>query len=190
MIALIATILIDTAIVKIYDITDKSFIPLQLKIILFSLNSIACLLLQFLIVRQLQRSFRADKSKGRLRTNLMYVISLTALCSLGFLIGFLVFQQFYYHYYSTVIVIYIITISYGTSVAFIVWMSVLFFSWYRTNRSKIILLYFLSMLIISSNLIITAISTDIKVTYRPELTGPYVGGSGDIAGIRSILVDN
>jgi hypothetical protein len=190
MIALIATILIDAAIVKIYDITDKSFIPLQPKVILFSLNSIACLLLQFLIIRQLRSSFRIDKSNGRLRTNLMYIISLTALCSLGSLIGFLVFQQFYYHYYSTVITIYIITISYGTSVAFVIWLSFLFFSWYRTTRSKIILLYFLSMLIISSNLIITAISTDIKVTYRPELTGPYVGGSGDIGGGRGIVVDN
>ena len=71
-----------------------------------------------------------------------------------------------------------------------IWLSFLFFSWYRASRSKIILLYFLSMLIISSNLIITAISTNIKVTYKPELSGPYVGGGGDIAGIRSTLVDN
>lgn len=46
------------------------------------------------------------------------------------------------------------------------------------------------MLIISSNLIITAISTSVKVTYRPELRGPYVGGGGDISGSRGVLPDN
>jgi MFS family permease len=190
MIALIVTVLIDTAIVKIYDVVDKNFIPLQPKLILFSLNSLSCVLLQFFILKQLWSSFKSDRFSRRLHTKLIYAISLGALCSLGVLIGVLIFQLFYFQYYTTLITIYITTISYGISAAFIVWLSFLFFFWYRSSHNKIILLYFLSMLIISSNLIITAISTSVKVTYRPELRGPYVGGGGDISGSRGVLLDN
>jgi hypothetical protein len=189
MVALIATILIDTAIVKIYDVIDKNFIPLQPKEVLFALNSSACLLLQVFIIKQLRGSFRSDRLRQKQRTKLMHIISFGVLCVLGILIGMLIIQQFYFQYYAVFFTIYITAISYGTSATFVAWLSVLFFSWYRSSHSKIILLYFLSMLIISSNLIITAISTCIKVTYRPALRGPYVGGGGDISGGRYFLLD-
>lgn len=189
MVALILTILIDTGIVKIYDVVDKNFIPLQPTEVLFALNSIACLLLQFFIIKQLRGSSKSDRFGREQHTRLMHIISFGALCALGILIGLLIFQQFYFQYYAAFFTIYITAISYGTSAAFVAWLSVLFFSWYRSNHSKVILLYFLSMLIISSNLIITAISTCIKVTYRPELRGPYVGGGGDISGGRDVLLD-
>ena len=50
MIALIVTILIDTSVVKINDLIDKYFIPLQSKLMLFAVNSSLCLLLQFLLL--------------------------------------------------------------------------------------------------------------------------------------------
>ena len=189
MIALIVTILIDTAIVKVYDVVDKNFIPLQPKEVLFALNSIACILLQLIITRQLRSSFKSDRSRQKQHTRLMYIISFGVLCVSGILIGMLIFQQFYFQYYAVFFTIYITAISYGTSAAFVAWLSTLFFSWYRSSHSKVILLYFLSMLIISSNLVITAISTCTKVTYRPELRGPYVGGGGDVTGDRDILLD-
>lgn len=69
--------------------------------------------------------------------------------------GSLIFQQFYYHYYNTSITIYLITVSHGTSAALLLWLSILFFSWYRSSNNKLVFLYFLSILIISSNLILT-----------------------------------
>jgi hypothetical protein len=60
MIALIVTILIDTSVVKINDLIDKYFIPIQGKLILFTVNSSLCLLLQFLIIRYFQISFKKN----------------------------------------------------------------------------------------------------------------------------------
>lgn len=189
-VALIVTILIDTAIVKIYDVVDKNFIPLQPKEVLFALNGLAYILLRFFIIRQLRSSFKSDRSGQKQHTKLMYIVSFGALCILGILVEMLIFQQFYFQYYTAFFTIYITAISYGTSAAFIAWLSILVFSWHRSSHSKVILLYFLSMLIISSNLILTAISTCIKVTYRPELRGPYVGGGGEISGGRDVLLNN
>ena len=60
MITLIVTILIDTSVVKINDLIDKNFISLQSKLILFTVNSSLCLLLQFFIIKYLQNSIKKD----------------------------------------------------------------------------------------------------------------------------------
>jgi hypothetical protein len=190
MIALIVTLLIDTSVVKIYDLIGKYFIPLQSKLILFSINSSLCLLLQFFIIKYIQSSFKRDQLNKTLKSKAFYIISLVSLCVLGTLIGFLIFQQFYNSYYNTSISISIIAISYGIAAAFIVWLSLLFFSWYKSNHSLIVFLYFISMLVIGFNLVMTATITSIKITDRPNEIREFVGGSMDISVGRYVFLDN
>ena len=190
MIALIVTVLIDTSVVKINDLIDKYFIPLQSKLILFSVNSSVCLLIQFFIIKYIQRSFKIDRLNKKLKAKTFYIISLTSLCILGTLIGFLIFQQLYNNYYDTSISISIIMISYGTAAALIIWLSLLFFSWYKSNHNLIVFLYFISMVVIAFNLIMTAAFTSAKLSDRPDRIGEYVGSSGDISGGRHLFLDN
>ena len=194
MAALIVTLVIDTSIVKVYDLIDKFFIPIQGKIILFSINTSSCLLLQFVLIRYLiqhiQSSFRRHQLNKRLNVNLWYSISLISLSILGTLMGLLIFQQFYNNYYETVISIFIVIISYGTAVGFIMRLSTLFISWYKSNHSSIVFLYFISMLLIASNLVITAIITDVKINDRPDKIRELVGGSIDISFGRYVFLDN
>jgi hypothetical protein len=191
MAALIITILIDTSIVKINDLIDKNFILIQTKLLLFSIDSSLCLLLQFFIIKYIASSFKRDQlSNRRLKVKAFYIISLTSLCVLTTLIGFLIFQQFYNNYYDTSISISVITISYGTAVALIIWLSLLFLSWYKSNHSFIVFLYFISMLVIAFNLIMTAALTSAKVSDRPYHAGEYVGSSGDVSGSRHQLLDD
>jgi hypothetical protein len=190
MIALIVTILIDTSVVKINDLIDKYFIPIQSKLILFAVNSSLCLLLQFLIIKYLQSSFKKDRLSKKLKPTTFYNISLISLCVLGTFIGFLIFQLFYYNYYNTSMIIFIITISYGTATAFIIRLSFLFFSWFKSNHNLIVFLYFLSMLVIGFNLIMTAAYTSVTVSELPNPTGEYVGSSGFFSsGKYSLLED-
>ena len=122
MIGLIAAILIDTSIVKVYDLVNKSFISTQGKIILFSANSTFCLILEFVLIRHVATSFK------RPAFDLWYKVSLISICVLGALIGLLVFQQFYNNYYDTSIAIFIVIISYGIAALFIARLSLLFIS--------------------------------------------------------------
>jgi hypothetical protein len=190
MIALIVTLLIDTSVVKVNDLIDKYFIPIQSKLILFSVNSLFCLLLQFFIINDIQRSFKRDRLIKTLNVKAFYIISLTSICVLGTLIGFLIFQLFYHNYYDTSICIFIITISYGIATAFIIWLSLLFFSWYKSNHNLIVFLYFMSMVVIAFNLITTAAFTSVKLTDRPDRIGEYIGSSGDTSGGRHLFLDN
>ena len=189
-IALIVTILIDTSVVKINDLIDKYFIPMQSKLILFAVNSSFCLLLQFFIIKYLQSSFKTDRLSKKLKANTFYIISLISISILGISIGFLIFQLFYYNYYNTSMIIFIITISYGTATAFIIRLSLLFFSWYKSNHNLIVFLYFISILIIAFNSIMTAAYTNAKVTELPNPTGEYVGSSGFFSSDRYSLLEN
>jgi hypothetical protein len=190
MIALIVTVLIDTSVVKINDLIDKYFIPLQSKLMLFAVNSSLCVLLQFFIIKYLESSIKRDRLNKELKVQSFYKISLISLCVLGTFIGFLIFQLFSNNHYNTSMIIFIITISYGTATAFIIRLSLLFFSWYKSNHSLIVFLYFISMLVIAFNLIMTAASTSVKVSELPNPTGEYVGASGAFSSDRYSLLEN
>jgi hypothetical protein len=190
MIALIVILLIDISFVRIYDLIQKNFIPMQNELILFSINSSLCLLLQLYLIRYIRKSLKLDRIDKTLRVKSIYIISLVSLCVLGSLIGFLIFQQYYNNYYDSTLSIAIIAISYGTAAALIIWLSLLFFSWYRSTHNLIVLLYFLSMVVIAFNLIMTASFAGVKVSERPYHIGAYSGGGGDISGGRHLLLDN
>src|SRR5829696_1886160 len=190
MVALIVILLIDISFVRIYDLIEKNFISLQSKLLLFSISSSLCLLLQLYLIRYIRNSLKLDRLDKTLRVRFFYTVSLVSLCVLGSLIGLLIFQQYYNNYYNSALSIAIISISYGTAAALIIWLSLMFFSWYRSTKNLIVLLYSLSMVVIAFNLIMTASFASIKVSERPYLVGAYIGGGGDISGGRHVVLDN
>lgn len=183
------TMIIDTIIVKINDLIDKNFISLQSKLILFSVNSSVCMFLQFFALKYVRSSFNTRGLNNVLKTNVFYVVSMTSVCVLAALIGLLIFQMFINNYYDTSISISIIVTSYVTSATLILWLSFLFFSWYRSTRNFIVFLYFVSMIMISFNLIMTSAFASAEVSERPNLAGEFIGSSGDNSSGRSPLLD-
>ncbi|MGB6528563.1 MAG: hypothetical protein WBF33_10690 [Candidatus Nitrosopolaris sp.] len=188
MIALVVTSLIDISVVRVNDLINKDYIPMQSKLILFTVNSSLCLLLQYFILKQVKSSFRIDRLNRTLKIKAFYLISLTSLCVLAVLIGFTIFEQFYYNQFDTLLTICIISISYGTAAALMIWLSLLFLSWYKSNHSLIVLLYFISIVVIAFNLIVTAAYVNAKMSDRPTYTAQYVGGSADVSGGQHLFL--
>jgi hypothetical protein len=189
-IALVVALLIDTSIVKINDLVDKHFIPIQSKVLLFLVNSSLVILLQFIAVRFVTNTFKKDRSIKLLWVNRFYIISVASLCVLASLMGSLILELFYYGYYDTAISISIILISYGTGAAFIMWLSFLFFSWFKSNHNLVVFLYFISMSFIALNLVTTAAFISANLASRPPQTSEYVGASADITSFRYSLLNN
>jgi hypothetical protein len=188
MVALTVSLLIDTSFVKINDLIDKNFIPMQSKAILFSLNSSVCLLLQLIIIKSVTSSFGKDRLNKTPRVRAFYLISLSSFFVLAIFVGLLAFQLFYNHYYETWINILIITVSYGASAVLIIWLSILFFYWYKSSHDLVVFLYFLSMSLIAFNLILTGLFTGAKLSDAQYLVGEYVGASGDVSGGRHLFL--
>jgi hypothetical protein len=182
MIGLIVILLVDTSFIKIYDLMYKGFVSLQTKVALFSVISFVCLFIEYLIIFHIRNSLQHYKlGQQGLDVNHFYRISLISLSILTALFAVLTFQLVYYNYYSSLITISIISVSYGTASLFLVVFCVLFWSWYKSNRDKIVLLYFLSMVFLLFSFVITALYTNYNVQDRPKEVRQYVGGSIDIS---------
>jgi len=183
--ALIAIMLIDTSVVKVSGVIDQDFIPSQIEILLFSSEVLLCLLLQFFLLRQVWNSLKTEHKHSQLQ----FRISILSLCVLGTLLATMIFQLYYTTQYSSLLTIAIIIVSYGTAAGFTIWLSWMFLSWYASNRNLIVFLYFISMSLISFNLIITGAYASAKVSDRPDQVGVYVGGGGELSGGRYMSLD-
>jgi hypothetical protein len=190
MIALTVTLLIDTAFVKINDLMHKYIIPVEIKVILFSVNSSVCLLLQLIIIKSITNSFGKDRLNKTPRLRAFYLISLSSFFVLAILVGLLAFHLFYNHYYETWINILIIIMSYGASAVLIIWLSILFFNWYKSSHDLVVFLYFLSMSLIAFNLILSGLFTGAKLSDAQYRVGEFIGASGDVSGGRHLFLGN
>ncbi len=190
MIALSVTLIIDTSLVKINDLVQKYFIPVQTKLILFSINSTTCILLQFIVMKFVMNSFGSYRVRNSLKTTAFYLISLTSLLVLAVMVCYLVFQQFNYQYYETWINVLIVTMSYGPSSILIAWMALLFLHWYKSSHDLMVFLYFISISLISIHLIITLIFIDSKLNETQIRVHEFIGASGDVSAARHAFLDS
>jgi hypothetical protein len=188
--ALIITIVLDTSVVRIYDLVDKRFISVHDKLVFFSINTIACLCIQFVMISYFGGGFKLKDTKEIFRFPLTFKFSFISLSVLGILLAFLIFELFFYNYYDTILIILVITVSYGTASALLIRLSLLFLSWFRSSHNRMVFLYFISMALISFNLILTAFYVSINITYRPTQIREFVGGSIFVSAGRHALLDD
>jgi hypothetical protein len=141
---LIVTLLIDSSFIKIYDLIDKNFISIDQKKILFSINTLVSIFFQYLLVRHIKNIFSDQKS--RLSIGLFYKMAVMSLTITTLIFVFLIFQIFTTTFYFTSPIIFIILLSYGTALSFIIALALLFLSWFNLKHDLVVFLYFLSML--------------------------------------------
>jgi hypothetical protein len=146
--------------------------------------------LGFFTIRYTYNSCKRKRLNKALRVNLLYIIPLISFVVLGGLMGTIIFQLLFEQSYKTLISQIFTAISYGIASIFIIRLSLLFASWYKSNHSLIVLLYFISMSLIAFNLIMTIVITDLKLTDRQEEILEYVGGSVDISVGRYVTIEN
>src|SRR4029078_9763097 len=87
---LIATLLVDTSIVKIYDIVDKNFIPMLEKKILFSVNTVMSLFFQYLLIRYVRSIF--NNQINRIKVGFFYKTMVISLSVVSILFAYIVFE--------------------------------------------------------------------------------------------------
>jgi len=148
------------------------------------------LFLGFFTIRYTYNSFKRQRLNKVLRANLLYIIPLISFAILGGLMGTIIFQLLFEQSYKAVTSRIFIAISYGIASIFIIRLSLLFASWYKSNHSLIVLLYFVSISLIVFNLIMTIVITDLKLTDRQEEILEYVGGSVDISIGRHVTIQS
>jgi hypothetical protein len=179
-ILVIFTFIIDILLVKIYDTVDKYFIPIEVKSIIFSINTVLCLTFQFGIIKYLQ-SIIDQQELVRVKIKSFYIVSLISLIVSSTLIGILTFQIFYYEEFKTVMLIIFVLTNYGIGSLLMLKLDMLFLRWFRLYHNLAVLLYFIAISLIILHLIVTAVYESIKINERPPEIREFVGGSIDIS---------
>src|SRR5919112_2539410 len=189
MICLIVTIVIDTSIIKIYDLSYKYFVSMQNKIILFAVNSSLCLLLQCLAIYYIRHSVEKNARGRRLGIQFVQKILVISLAVLGTSLAILTIQMYYNASYASWNLIFIISFTYGTSSVILIILCTLFVPWYKAKHDLLVLLYFISILIVVINFVVTTIYTCINIIERPSEVREFVGGSMDVTVGRHMFLD-
>lgn len=195
MVAIIIAVIVDNSVVRIATSSGgmrssfSDIVVFAVMILVFAIGQYV--ILGFVRSKYLHRDnetavirshiYRID----RITTFLQYAL-VAILVSVIFQIAFISS----YHIYSLILVI---LISYGLSILLLSLLAKHFFSWYRLNRSFVVLFYGLSMSLITINGIITIVYLDVGFTDNPtfiksvrSLTGSFANPNVSLVLLYSI----
>ena len=151
---IMVVLLLDTTIIRVSDLTLKS--TSSWPIGLFTIIAAICLVGQNLILRfiklKVDESLAVQKS---LRLNSIYKLAVTVHYILAAILVFVILQMLIASRYDVVFLISALAISYVFAIIMMVILCHRFFSWFRLNKSYIMLLYGLSSIMLVANICVT-----------------------------------
>lgn len=180
---LMASLLTDTSFIKLYDIISKSFLAINLKEVTFAINLSISIILQLILFRFVRNKIAKDqlnKANFHLTDRILqlsqFAIIILAAC--------LIFQLFYFNYYSAFILVLFVIVTYGVSSILIGILLISFITWYRQKHTIVLFMYMISISILVFNVVSTNIVVGLILNDKPDKIREFVGGSMDLSAGR------
>jgi len=150
----IVALLLDTTIIRVSDLTLRSTSswPIGLFTVIAGISLVGQNLVLRFIKQKIDESIAAQKS---LRLNSLYKGAIIVHYVLAAILVFVILQMLIISHYNVVLLITAITISYVFAIIMMVIICHRFFSWFRANKSYLILLYGLSSIMLIANICVT-----------------------------------
>lgn len=184
------TLVVDTSVSKVYSVNFNKM-PLELRLIIFFAICFTSTFGLYSIYHYARKRIRELGTKVRPLHSLVKIVQIS-IYLLALVILIVIAEIIFYSYYDAVLLTLAIWISYLTAIVIMAFLSYSFFSWYRSTRNPIVLLYGLS----SSTIAITgafaiAISSLI-LENSPLVIIPHVGAGYPFffVGWSTILLEN
>ena len=112
-------IIIDTSLVRIYDLVSKNVISPNFKLLVFSVNTSLCLLFQIGILFYLSRIFKQDRFKNSFLIFKKYhYIALISVLAMAILISSVIFNLFDQSMYNKYQMMFSIILCYSSAIFF------------------------------------------------------------------------
>lgn len=179
-VCLMAGLLTDTSVIKLYDILSKSFLTVDVKKATFSINLSASILLQFILFRFIRNKIIEDnlKKANFYLNDLILLLSQYAIIALS---SFLIFQLFFFGYYYSFTLVLFLTLTYGAPSLLIGILLVSFIKWYRKKHTIMLLMYIFSISILVFNVLFSSFVVGLILNDKPEKIREFIGGSMDLS---------
>jgi hypothetical protein len=174
---IVAAIITDTSLIKTYDLIGKGE-SLGWRTVAFSVIVIISIVGQYLVLGFLKQKRNFINPK-EIYLNILHRIVTLVQYSLIALLMFVLIQILVTSHYSTIILNAVTSISYVVATGMLALLSQRFFSWYKSNRNLVVLLYGLSAAILAINAGFTFFLVNNAFANMPREIGPMMLGSGD-----------
>lgn len=181
----IFTLIIDISFVKLYDLISKKFT--NWRIALFIVISITSMISQYFILKFIKPTNKATKIRDELHLKSLYKIVKIFQYSLGAILMSVALQMVVTSHYNTFMLIAIMATSYTLAIILLVILALRFFSWFKSNRNFVILLYGLASLMLAINAIFTVINVNERLLDRPSEIWQFAGGTVVLAAKNAVL---
>jgi hypothetical protein len=187
--ALIILMVLDILLVRVYDLISKQFVQVSTRELLFSAVAISFLVAQYLLL-ELTKPVEIEHRKGKLRIGLLYKITKACQYSLGVLILYVITTVIFNSYYSSVVLLAIVLISYGLSI-FILGSLVtrVLFRISFSRAGLIAILFAFALGGVMTNAMVAMIDLSFRLSDRPVDVRLYLGGSVDVGKGRYNTLD-
>jgi hypothetical protein len=174
---IIAALVVDTSFIRIYSFSSNNPSLYNVRIAVFTVIAIVGTLGQYLVLEFIRKKSNEIRRKGQLHLNITHrIVTLTQYLFVVILAA-IILEMVITSVYSTLMIIIAVGISYVLAIAILGFLSQRFFSWFRSNRNSVVLLYGLTSSILAVNAGITfAFVGSIMLSSVPYI-GSYIGAS-------------
>lgn len=178
MLIIVSIMILDTSIIKTYDLVSKKG-TLDWKISIYGLIVLISAIGQCIMLALVkQKRVSAKLSPKQLNLGNMHKLVTGVQFVLISLLVFMTFEIFINSRYSMLILTAITSISYLLGIFMMILLAQRFFSWYKSNKNSIIIVYGLAALAIAANAAFTLLyAVDDFISYPADIL-PRISGSG------------
>jgi hypothetical protein len=176
---IVAAIITDTSLIKTYDLIGKRE-SLGWRTVAFSVIVMISIVGQYLVLGFVKQKSNVINPK-EIHLNILHRIVTLVQYSLIALLMFVLFQILVTSHYSTIIISAVTSISYVVATAMLALLSQRFFSWYKSNRNFVVLLYGLSAALLAINVGFTFFLVSNAFANMPGEVFPTMIGSDDFS---------
>jgi len=174
--ALITTIILDSFLLRTYDLYSKASSIVWSVPVFITISTISILAQFSLLVILRTNKVKTKSSGGNRKTpnSIITVIQLLLAANLIICVILIVTQSFY----PITILIFGVTLSYGITASNMVILTIRFAKWFRSRGNLELLLYGISAISIVVSAVITLLFSDLTLSHLPANVKFRIGGSG------------
>jgi hypothetical protein len=171
---IIAFLLLDTLLIKIYPFTTTQAV-LEPRLTIFVIIGAVYTIGQLLILKFIKEKSKEIQSKEQFRLNRTHTFVVITQIALTIILVAVILQMVTVSRYNNGMIIAITTLSYVLSIFLMATLAKRFFLWYRSNRTMVVIFYAISSTLIAANAISTLILVDIILLQLPPEGRPHSG---------------
>src|ERR671923_1066545 len=171
--AMVAIIIVDTSVVKLYHLTVNPKISEWALSIFIALSSLI-VILQFLSLDLVNKTISKNVS-DRIRFRKLNITTTVVQIILASIMCYLILEMILLRAYTTAMLIYLTSASYFLATFLIILLSYRLVRWFRLNRNLPVLLYGIAACTLAVNLVLTVLLVDLQLLSKPSHTPSHIG---------------